>query len=135
VNRCVLDTDILIEFFRRNAAVIGQVAAYLQEYEQLSITIITYYEVLRGLRYVNVERQLNALKNFVVDNEVLPLDELAIDQAADVYAALRKNGQLIGEGDILIAGIALAHRRVLVTNNTAHYSRVPGLQLENWVKA
>jgi tRNA(fMet)-specific endonuclease VapC len=35
--------------------------------------------------------------------------------------------------DTLIAGIALAHRATLVTNNTREFSRVPSLDLENWV--
>jgi tRNA(fMet)-specific endonuclease VapC len=81
---------------------------------------------------VNVKHQLEALENFVADNEILPLDEPAIHWAADIYATLRRSGQLISEGDILIAGIALANHCALATNNTTHYSRVPGLQLENW---
>ena len=133
MNKRLLDTDTLIEFFRQNKAVISHVAAYLQDHDQLSITIITYYEVLRGLRYVNVEQQLQALESFVADNEILPLDKAAVQKAAEVYAALRRQGNLISEGDILIAGTALANDCVLVTNNVNHFARVPGLQVENWM--
>jgi tRNA(fMet)-specific endonuclease VapC len=34
----------------------------------------------------------------------------------------------------MIASIALAHEAVLVTGNTRHFSRVPGLRLENWLE-
>ena len=133
MNKRLLDTDTLIEFFRNHPAVVKRVSAYLQDHDQLSISIVTYYEVLRGLRYVNVESQLTALENFVVDNEILPLDPAAARKAADVYAVLRKQGRLINEGDILIAGTALANDCILVTNNVDHYTRVPGLQVENWM--
>jgi len=34
--------------------------------------------------------------------------------------------------DILIAGTALAHGRVVVTGNTTHFDKLPGVQVENW---
>ena len=41
-------------------------------------------------------------------------------------------GQLIGPNDLLIAATALAHGAILVTHNTAEFSRVPGLLIEDW---
>lgn len=41
-------------------------------------------------------------------------------------------GTPIGAYDTLIAGHALARGLTLVTNNTREFSRVPGLQVENW---
>jgi tRNA(fMet)-specific endonuclease VapC len=132
VSKRLLDTDTLIEFFRKHSAVVSRVAEYLQEFDRLSISIVTYYEVLRGLRYVNIDPQLKALEEFAADNEILPLDIAAVQKAAEVYAILRKQGNLISEGDILIAGTALANDCSLVTNNLDHYRRVPGLQIESW---
>jgi tRNA(fMet)-specific endonuclease VapC len=34
----------------------------------------------------------------------------------------------------LIAGIAIHHGLTVVTNNTAHFDRLPGLTLENWLE-
>ncbi len=130
----LLDTDILSAFFRNRRQVVNQIANYLDEHDRLSITIITYYEVLRGLRYVNATRQLHDLENFVADNEVLPLDTQSVKRAAEVYAILRQQGQLISEGDLLIAGIALANNCVLVTNNISHFERIPNLEVENWLQ-
>ncbi len=133
MNKRLLDTDVLIEFFRKKPGVVTRVTAYLSDHDRLSISIITYYEVLRGLRHVGITAQLQAFEDFIADSEMLLLDLTAVRKAADVYAALRKQGQLINEGDILIAGIALVNNCVLVTNNTAHFSRVPELQIENWI--
>jgi tRNA(fMet)-specific endonuclease VapC len=34
---------------------------------------------------------------------------------------------------LLIAAIAAAHQAVVVTGNTRHYERIPGVVLENWI--
>lgn len=58
------------------------------------------------------------------------------DHAAAAYgtlrAALEKSGTPIGPNDLMIAAIALASGVILVTHNTAEFSRVPGLQVEDW---
>ena len=64
---------------------------------------------------------------------LLALDEMIIDRAAAIYADLHQRGLLIGDADILIAATALAHGCALCTNNTKHFSRVQGLQLQNWL--
>lgn len=62
----------------------------------------------------------------------LPFD----DQAARIYGVVRADletkGTPIGPNDLLIASIALAGDLVLVTHNTAEFSRVNGLKLEDW---
>jgi tRNA(fMet)-specific endonuclease VapC len=40
---CLLDTDILSLFFRNHPKVVENWHLYLQEYEQLSFSLITYY--------------------------------------------------------------------------------------------
>ena len=45
----MLDTDILSEFLRGNEKVVKNVDEYLLEFGFVSLTIITYYEILNGL--------------------------------------------------------------------------------------
>jgi tRNA(fMet)-specific endonuclease VapC len=47
-------------------------------------------------------------------------------------ARLKPNAQPIGPYDLMLAAQALRLGAVLVTNNTAEFSRVPGLGTENW---
>ncbi|MBI5473356.1 MAG: hypothetical protein HY961_13510 [Ignavibacteriae bacterium] len=42
-------------------------------------------------------------------------------------------GSSNGHTDTLIAGIALANNLVIVTNNTAHFTRIKNLEVENWM--
>ena len=62
----------------------------------------------------------------------LPFDDRAAEEYGKVRAHLAALGTLIGPNDLMIAAIALANNMVLVTNNTAEFSRVPGLTLEDW---
>jgi tRNA(fMet)-specific endonuclease VapC len=66
-------------------------------------------------------------------SDILSVDDAVVLQAAEIYVELHRRGQLIGDADILIASTALVHRMGVVTNNVAHFSRVPGLRLENWL--
>ncbi|ONT11812.1 VapC toxin family PIN domain ribonuclease, partial [Burkholderia cenocepacia] len=43
-------------------------------------------------------------------------------------------GQLIDANDMLIAAHALAVDAVLVTDNTAEFTRIAGLPVENWLR-
>jgi tRNA(fMet)-specific endonuclease VapC len=58
------------------------------------------------------------------------------DQAAEEYGCIRAHlaglGKPIGPNDLMIAAITLANSVTLVTHNTAEFSRVPGLMLEDW---
>ena len=58
-------------------------------------------------------------------------------EAAEYYAIIRKelelSGSPIGNMDMLIAAAAKAEKSCLVTNNTAHFSRIGNLRLENWL--
>ena len=65
---------------------------------------------------------------------VLSWDRAAVDATTEIKAALAAAGTPIGPNDTAIAGHAIAARAILVTNNTREFQRVPGLQLEDWVK-
>jgi len=59
-------------------------------------------------------------------------DEKSAEQAARIRRHLEKAGKKVGPLDILIAGTAQANGAVLVTNNVKEFSRVPGLEVEDW---
>ena len=65
--------------------------------------------------------------------EVLPLTDEVIVCAAEIYGRLHRAGQLVGDADILIAATCLENDCEIVTNNTSHFSRIPGLVVRNWL--
>ena len=61
--------------------------------------------------------------------EILPMDEATAHHYAVTTRFLRGLNQLIGANDQWIAAAALAHAMPLVTTNSAHFSRIPGLSV------
>ena len=130
----MVDTDILSEFLRGNKTVIGYMEEYLKENNFITISIITYYEILNGLLYKDARKQLNKFEEFVEINKVIPLTKRMAKIAANIQSDLQKKGTEIGHTDTLIAGTAIANELQLVTNNTNHFNRIKGLEIANWTK-
>jgi len=128
------DTDILSKFLRGNSKVIAKIDEHLKEYGFISLSIITYYEILNGLLYKDARKQLARFEDFVALNKVIPLTLRMAKTAAEILAELRKKGTEIGHTDTLITGIALTGGLQLVTNNTNHFKRIKGLEIANWMK-
>jgi len=129
----LLDTDILSALSRNHISVVANANEYLQQYQRLNFSIISYYEILNGLLYKDAKNQLQRFSTFSSINNIVPLTLAAANYAANIFATLRKEGQPIGHTDSLIAGIAMAHNLELITNNTAHFNRIIGLQINNWL--
>jgi tRNA(fMet)-specific endonuclease VapC len=64
--------------------------------------------------------------------QILPFDSDCAAQAALIRAELEAAGTPIGPHDTLIAATTLRHQATLVTRNVREFSRVPGLQWQNW---
>ncbi len=132
--RLVLDTDILSAIMRQNPGVILKAQAYLDEHRQFTLSIITRFEILRGLKAKNATRQLQHFNEFCDRNVILPLTDDIVMKAADIYADLHQRGALIGDADILIAASAIVNDWGIVTNNVNHFGRIDELRIENWLQ-
>jgi tRNA(fMet)-specific endonuclease VapC len=130
----ILDTDILSALMRKNPNVITKAKTYLAQHGQFAISVITRYEILRGLRAKGAAQQEARFEQFCEMNKVLAITDEAIVRAAEIYADLYKRGELIGDADILIASTALVNGFGVATNNEEHFRRVRGLHVENWHK-
>ncbi len=133
-DQVLLDTDILSAIMRKNPAVIPKARSYLAVHRQFTISMITRYEILRGLKAKDATVQLRHFETFCEKNLILPLSDEIIVRAADIYAELRRKGELVGDADILIAASAMIHSLGVVTNNETHFKRIAGLQVENWLR-
>ena len=128
----LIDTDILSMFFRGNRSITRQFESYIAEHQVIQISIVTYYEILSGLRYRGADRQVSLFLSFVDQNLVLPLTQSSTAISANCYATLRQNGNPVDDIDLLIAGVAIANDLVMVTHNQSHFGRIPGLECQDW---
>lgn len=129
---CLLDTDTLSLFFRGHPRVTDRVAEYVTQYRQINISIITYYEIVSGLKHRDAKRKLSVFLDFASHNTVLPLTEDSVNISADIYADLRKRGRPLDDVDILLAGVAIANGLVLATHNRKHFDRIARLEVNDW---
>jgi predicted nucleic acid-binding protein len=74
-SQLVLDTDILSLLMRKNSSVLAKAKEYLAEYERFTISIITHYEILRGLKAKGAEQQASRFEDFCAKNTVLPITD------------------------------------------------------------
>ncbi|MDA3866502.1 MAG: type II toxin-antitoxin system VapC family toxin [Salinivirgaceae bacterium] len=134
MNRTLIDTDILSYYFKGNQIVVKNFENYLQDFDLIEISIITYYEIIGGLMAKNALMQLNVFQDFVDQNIVVPMTENSAKISAELYSTLRQQGNTVDDIDLLIAGVAIDNDLTLVTNNENHFNRIPGLRVENWSK-
>ena len=134
MDRVLIDTDILSYYFKGDKDVVDNFELYLQHYDLIEISIITYYEILGGLLAKNALKQLSVFEDFVVDNIVTPMTDNSAKISAELYSTLRQTGKMVDDINLLIAGIAIDNDLILITNNENHFNRIPGLNIANWKK-
>jgi tRNA(fMet)-specific endonuclease VapC len=112
--------------------VVSRFQAYLEKFGKFNLSIITYYEVISGLKHKQSHKKLEFFLGFVQENTILPLTPSSVAISSDVYANLRRQGCPINNMDLLIAGVAISNGLVLVTHNNRHFGRIDGLELADW---
>lgn len=129
----LLDTNICIYAInRRSAPVMRRMVAAGRE--GIAISSITAAELAFGAVKSQRAATRPNVETFLATLPVFDWGQAAVWHYADARLALERSGQRIGERDLLIAAHALALGCILVTNNLAEFTRVPGLRLENWVE-
>ena len=130
----LLDTNTLIYLFTLRGNVMARMRATPAHLIKLAAPSLfeLEYGTAKSTRPDLQRRQINEV---IRTHETLPLDYAAAQAAGKLRHALESVGTPIGTVDQLIAGIALANKLTVVTHNTREFSRVLGLQVEDWYEA
>jgi tRNA(fMet)-specific endonuclease VapC len=127
----LLDTNTLIYFFKNQGRVAEALLACNSK--EVGIASLVYYELKVGIaKSQSPQKRLEQLNALVDQINVLPFSIKEADAAALIRANLEQKGLPIGPLDTLIAATAVTHQCTLITHNTAEFSRVSGLQLQDW---
>ncbi len=129
----LIDTNIISAFMRGNNQVIQKVKRYLIFYNTLAISVISYYEITRGIKALSNVNKLKMFKGFMANCTIEVIDSSIAEKASNIYHDLRNNGQLVEDADILIAATAMDRGLCLVSDNSRHFNRISGLELDNWL--
>ncbi|MEQ9236467.1 MAG: type II toxin-antitoxin system VapC family toxin [Coleofasciculus chthonoplastes F3-SA18-01] len=101
---------------------------------EVGISAITYAELRFGVENsARPEENIDRLERFLLPLEIMPFDMAAGLCYGRLRTELKRVGLLIGNNDLLIASHALSLNVAIATNNVREFSRVPGLQVEQWI--
>ncbi|MGH2530809.1 MAG: type II toxin-antitoxin system VapC family toxin [Thermomicrobiales bacterium] len=96
----------------------------------LAVSVVTVGEVLDGAYgSVNSADKIAAIWLFLSGVRVIDVTLAVVDDFAQLRSALRRQGTLIPDLDLLIAATARVHNLTLVTRNVRHFTRIPDLRL------
>jgi len=126
----LLDTDWVIDHLNGVEAVTGR----LREHHPrgLALSIVSVAELWEGAVYSTApERGRRILEDFFSGILILGVDQEICRRFGEIRGALRRQGKLIGDFDLLIASTALHYDLTLLTNNRRHFESVAGLQIES----
>lgn len=133
MDEVLLDTDILNEVLKqKNGTVVRHATNYLSQHQQFSLSVISRYERLRGLKEKHASAQILRFHEFCQNSLLLPIVNDILDEAADLWAFGRRRGITPMDADLIIAATAIFHRQKLVTGNTIHFDWIPNLAIANW---
>jgi len=130
--RYLLDTCVISDFIKGETGT--QARLKQTPPTDIAISVITVMELRYGLQ-LNPQRAQKiepVITSFLSSITLLPFGIPEAEQAAQIRAILRSQGQPIGAYDVLIAATALQYNLVMITANQREFDRVPGLQTENW---
>lgn len=133
----LLDTTVWIDLIRTNSQSIRRNLADRQE-SVIGLSIITVCELQyelkkRAEKFPHLRaREQSLLAAMLAPFQVFLLDHSTVELYGSVRCALERTGRGIGALDTFIAAQALALSATLVTSNVKEFSRVPGLQVQDW---
>lgn len=127
----LLDTNTCVEYLRGRNAYVRQRLANAPATDVFVCPVVLAELYIGALRSAHPARNRAKIDAFILPYQSLPFDDAAADIQATIRHHLEKLGTPIGPYDLQIAAIALVHGLTVVTHNTAEYSRVPNLTIED----
>ena|SRR5437867_2030206 len=124
----LVDTDWVIDFLKGKSGALSLFTTLSRD--GIAISLVIYGEIYEGIYYgADPKRQERAFLALLRGVDVLQLNRQIMKRFARIRGELRAKGTIIADPDILIAATAFYHQLTLVTRNTKHFKRVPGLSI------
>lgn len=130
--RYLLDTNVCVVYLNGRSISVSERLRSIPV-EAIAVCSVVKTELFYGaMRSNNPTRTLERQQDFLSRFVSLPFDDTAALICSRIRGNLARAGTPIGSYDLQIAAIALTHQLILVTHNTREFSRVDGLQVEDW---
>lgn len=123
----MVDTSILIDYFRKKDKSKTKLFSLSQKFENLCISSITEFEIYTGASGEQLDFWKMMLSNFIT----FPFDSDAALVAVKIQNKLKKLRKVIDKADLFIAAIAVNHNLTFDTLNQKHFNNIEDLKLLN----
>lgn len=128
---CV-DTSFLIALIRRDPDAERKLESYVLE-EQISTTPVCACELYAGaFKSAKREVEIRKVRELLSRMELLDFSVQACERFGKIKQEMESAGTPIGDFDLMIASVALAHNQAVLTRDRGHFEKVPGLIVEAW---
>jgi predicted nucleic acid-binding protein len=112
---------------------IGKLQELRSRGETLAVSRFTWAELYVGVsRAEDPAAEETGLRRAMEALGVLEFDDRAARLFGSLTARLSREGRFPGDLDVLIAATALSAGHLVLTRDTDHFSRVPGLVVETY---
>lgn len=128
----LLDTNTCIQYLNGRSPNVKQRLEKTPPQEIVVCSVVKAELFFGAMKSTNPARSLAKQKKFLNRFDSLPFDDHSAEIYGQIRAQLETQGTPIGPTDLLIAAIAIANQTTLVTHNTREFSRVAGLNIEDW---
>jgi len=129
----LLDTNICIYAIKNKPSHVLDIIKERSKYG-IYISSLTIAELEYGIENSNrVEENRIALLKFISIFNILCFDDMDAIPYGKLKAKMKKEGNMIGPIDMLLAAQALSKDLIFVTNNTKEFIRIDNIKLENWI--
>lgn len=123
--KLMIDTNILIDYFRKTNKQNSRLVQHFMEYDRLYISSITEFELISG----STDAQLEFWNRMIARLEILDFDSKVARQAAAILNQLKAKRKSIDKPDLFIAATAMTHGLTLDTGNKKHFVNINDLVL------
>lgn len=132
MEKYLLDTNICIYFLKNLYGVPERIKAI--GHKKCCISDITLAELYYGASNSGQkEQKMRGVKAIEKYFTVISIQN-ALECFGDSKTALKKQGKLVDDFDLLIGSTAVACGLIMVTENVKHLNRIPGICIENWIE-
>ncbi len=121
----MLDTSIIIHYFKNNSDIITRLHAFSEIFVPSIAAGELYYGAYRS---ANVQKHLDQTHGFLKNYTILVTDIITTNLFGSIKTALKSKGKPIPENDIWIAAIATQHNLPLFTTDK-HFNEIDTITL------
>ncbi len=128
----ILDTSFVIDFLKGNREAVAKMQSVIKDGKDYGITAPTIFELWSGLVSLNKSAHEKEKIMAIISKLIIyPMDRKAAELGGRIDGELIRRGQTIDAEDAMIAGIALAHNKEILTRDL-HFNRIDGLKIERY---